>query len=49
MPIAFTSPLFGILMGIVFGGEPLTWKIAIGTLLTLAGIITLRRVYPSAQ
>jgi len=41
MPIAFTSPLFGILMGIIFGGEPLTWKIAIGTLLTLAGIITL--------
>jgi len=41
MPIAFTSPLFGILMGIVFGGEPLTWKIAIGTLLTLVGIITL--------
>jgi len=41
MPIAFTSPLFGILMGVIFGGEPLTWKIAIGTLLTLAGIITL--------
>lgn len=41
MPIAFTSPLFGILMGIVFGGEPLTWKVAIGVILTLAGIITL--------
>jgi len=41
MPIAFTSPLFGILMGIIFGGEPLTWKTAIGTLLTIAGIITL--------
>lgn len=41
MPIAFTSPLFGVLMGIIFGGEPLTWKTAIGTLLTLAGIITL--------
>ena len=41
MPIAFTSPLFGALMGIIFGAEPLTWKTAIGTLLTIAGIITL--------
>ncbi len=41
MPIAFTSPLFGVLMGIIFGGEPLTWKAAIGTLLTIAGIVVL--------
>jgi bacterial/archaeal transporter family protein len=41
MPIAFTSPLFGALTGIIFGQEPLTWKIALGTLLTLAGIIVL--------
>ena len=41
MPIAFTSPLFGALTGILFGQEPLTWKIALGTLLTLAGIIVL--------
>jgi transporter family protein len=41
MPIAFTSPLFGVLAGILFAGEPLTWKTALGTLLTLAGIITL--------
>jgi len=41
MPIAFTSPLFGILMGVIFGGEPLTWKTVIGTLLTIAGIVTL--------
>ena len=41
MPIAFTSPLFGALMGIIFGGEPLSWKTAIGSLLTIAGIITL--------
>lgn len=41
MPIAFTSPLFGALMGIIFGAEPLTWKTAVGTLLTIAGIITL--------
>lgn len=41
MPIAFTSPLFGALMGILFGGEPLTWKVALGTILTIAGIITL--------
>lgn len=41
MPIAFTSPLFGALMGILIGGEPLTWKTAIGTLLTISGIIIL--------
>ncbi len=41
MPIAFTSPLFGILMGIIFGGEPLTWKTAVGAVLTLAGIVVL--------
>ncbi|MGB9593263.1 MAG: EamA family transporter [Anaerolineae bacterium] len=41
MPIAFTSPLFGALMGILFGGEPLTWKTALGILLTIGGIVTL--------
>jgi transporter family protein len=41
MPIAFTSPFFGALMGIIFGGEPLTWKTALGALLTIAGIVTL--------
>ena len=41
MPIAFTSPLFGVLMGVIFGGEPITWKVALGVLLTLAGIVTL--------
>ena len=41
MPIAFTSPLFGALMGIIFGGEPLTWKVVLGTLLTVGGIILL--------
>ncbi len=41
MPIAFTSPLFGALMGILLGGEPLTWKIALGALLTIGGIVVL--------
>lgn len=41
MPIAFTSPLFGALMGILLGGEPLTWKIVLGTLLTIGGIVVL--------
>lgn len=41
MPIAFTSPLFGALMGILFGGEPLTWKVALGILLTTGGIVLL--------
>ncbi len=41
MPIAFTSPLFGALMGIIMGGEPLTLKTVIGTILTVGGIIIL--------
>lgn len=41
MPIAFTSPLFGVLMGVIFNGEPLTWKTGAGMLLTLAGIVVL--------
>lgn len=41
MPIAFTSPLFGVLMGVIFGGEPLSWKTVLGGLLTLAGIVVL--------
>jgi bacterial/archaeal transporter family protein len=41
MPIAFTSPLFGALMGILFSGEPFTFKIGLGMALTLSGIILL--------
>lgn len=41
MPIAFTSPLFGVLMGLILGGEPFSWKTAIGILLTIGGIIIL--------
>lgn len=41
MPIAFTSPLFGALMGILLGGEPLTLKTVLGMLLTIGGIIVL--------
>jgi len=41
MPIAFTSPLFGALMGIIFAGEPITLKNVAGTLLTICGIIVL--------
>ena len=41
MPIAFTSPLFGALMGIVYGGEPLTVKTVLGIALTVGGIALL--------
>ncbi len=41
MPIAFTSPLFGALMGLILGGEPLTLKTVIGMLMTIGGIIVL--------
>ena len=41
MPIAFTSPLFGALMGIIFAGEPLSVKTIAGMLLTVGGIVVL--------
>ena len=41
MPIAFTSPLFGALMGIVLGGEPLSVKTVAGMALTVGGIVLL--------
>jgi transporter family protein len=41
MPIAFTSPFFGALMGIMLGGEPLTVKTVAGMALTIAGIVVL--------
>ena len=41
MPIAFTSPLFGALMGILFSGEPLTLKTGLGMLMTIGGIVLL--------
>lgn len=43
MPIAFTSPLFGALLAIVLGGEPLTPRLVLGMLLTVAGIVVLSR------
>ncbi len=41
MPIAFTSPLFGALMGILFSGEPLSLKTVAGMALTVGGIVIL--------
>ncbi len=41
MPIAFTSPLFGVLMGLALGSEALTWKTGLGMLMTIGGIVLL--------
>ena len=41
MPIAFTSPLFGALMGLLAGTESFTPKTVIGMLLTIIGIVVL--------
>lgn len=41
MPIAFTSPLFSTLMAVILGGEPLSWKIVFGIMLTVSGIVVL--------
>lgn len=41
MPIAFTSPLFGALMGVMFAGEPLTIKTVLGIAMTVGGIVLL--------
>ncbi len=41
MPIAFTSPLFGALMGVIYGSETLTVKAVLGMIMTVGGIILL--------
>lgn len=41
MPIAFTSPLFGALMGVIYGSEPLTVKTVLGMIMTVGGIVLL--------
>ncbi len=41
MPIAFTSPLFGALTGLLVGGEKLDWQTGIGMVLTMGGIVLL--------
>lgn len=41
MPIAFTSPLFGALMGVIVGGESLSVKGVIGAVMTISGIFLL--------
>jgi transporter family protein len=41
MPIAFTSPFFGALMGVMLAGEELTLKTVLGMLMTIGGIIVL--------
>ena len=41
MPIAFTSPLFGVLVGLLAGTESFTPKTVIGMLLTMGGVVVL--------
>jgi len=41
MPIAFTAPLFGAVMAMTLGGEPVTVKTVLGMLMTVGGIILL--------
>ncbi len=41
MPIAFTAPMFGAMAAVVFGGEPWSFRLVSGTLLTVAGIVVL--------
>jgi len=41
MPIAFTSPLFGVALAMAFGGEPVTAKGLVGMALTVGGIALL--------
>jgi len=50
MPFTLLGPVFGVASGIVFLGEPMTWRLAAGSLMTLAGlaIIVLRAPAKSA-
>jgi transporter family protein len=41
MPIAFTAPLFGAAMGVLFGGETLSFRVIVGAALCVGGIALL--------
>jgi len=41
MPIAFTSPIWGALLGIILSNEPVTVKTVIGMVMTIGGIVVL--------
>ena len=41
LPIAFTAPLFGVMMGWVFGGEAPSIRIVAGMAMTIGGIVLL--------
>ena len=41
MPIAFTSPLFGALLGVLWGGEKMTPQTLVGMILAVGGIALL--------
>ena len=54
MPFTLLVPVFGILAGVLVLGDPLTWRIMLGSVLTVAGVgvIVLRRprlVDPNAE
>jgi len=41
MPIAFTSPLWSAIVGLIFRTEKLNWQTALGMVLTISGIAVL--------
>jgi len=41
MPIAFTSPLFSVMLGMLLGGEPFSIRAVLGMALTVGGIALL--------
>lgn len=41
MPIAFTAPLFTAIMAMAFGGEPFDWRVFLGMLMTVGGIVVI--------
>jgi transporter family protein len=41
MPIAFTSPLFSVMLGMLLGGEPVSLRAVLGMTLTIGGIAVL--------
>ena len=49
LTVTFLAPVFGLLWGVLFLGEPLTWAIVLGLIVILVGVSLITGVNPLAR